>query len=352
MRNIPQKCQKLQNIMTPRELFTALEFSFLSPTQLPVLIKGSPGIGKSDIVEQVCKKIGYELIISHPVVGDPTDYKGLPFVVDGNAVFLPFGDLKKLLEAKHPLVFFLDDLGQASPAVQSAVMQLILAQQINGHKISKHVRFVAATNRREDRANVSGILEPVKSRFASIVQLEIDVEDWLDWGRKNGMPLELLFFIQSNPKMLNAFKATRDIENTPCPRTVAYVGKMMNAGLPNSIWFEMVSGAAGASFASGLKFFIDTFMQLPTIAQIESNPYGTPMPQHIESRFALASIMIDKMTPANIDKLIIYTEKMEKELQVSIIKTAIERNPQIGMNQAFIHWASKNQVTLMNAFAS
>ena len=66
---------------------------------------------------------------------------------------------------------FLDDLGQAPMSVQAAAMQLILARRINGFKISDKVIFMAATNRREDKAGVTGILEPVKSRFAWIVEL-------------------------------------------------------------------------------------------------------------------------------------------------------------------------------------
>ena len=39
-----------------------------------VLIKARPGVGKSDIVAQTCAELGVDLIISHPVVSDPTDY--------------------------------------------------------------------------------------------------------------------------------------------------------------------------------------------------------------------------------------------------------------------------------------
>ena len=67
--------------------------------KLPVLIKGAPGIGKSDIVAQVAKILGYHLIISHPVVASPIDFKGLPALVKDRAEFLPFGDLRKLIEA-------------------------------------------------------------------------------------------------------------------------------------------------------------------------------------------------------------------------------------------------------------
>ena len=147
------------------------------PAKRPVLITGAPGIGKTDIVRQACAEAKAHLIVMHPVVSDPTDFKGLPWVSDGGATFLPFGELQTLINATELTACFLDDLGRATPAVQAAAMQLILARHINGHAVSPHVVFLAATNRRTDRAGVSGILEPVKSRFTTILELEANLDD-------------------------------------------------------------------------------------------------------------------------------------------------------------------------------
>ena len=225
--------------------------------QAPVLITGAPGVGKSDIVQQAATTAGADLIIEHPVVADPTDFKGLPFVVAGDrAEFLPFGSLRQLIEATSPLVYFLDDLGQAPPAVQAAAMQLILARRINGHVVSDQVTFIAATNRRSDRAGVTGLLEPVKSRFATIINLEPDLDDWVKWALSagqpypggqweanafdpaldNGFPTELTAFIRFRPALLHDFKPTADLVNTSSPRTIANVGRSMTLpGLPREL---------------------------------------------------------------------------------------------------------------------
>lgn len=333
--------------MRAKKLTQYLVFSL--ENNLPVLIKGAPGIGKSDIVNQACEKLNYELIISHPVVADPTDYKGLPFVVDGKARFLPFGDLEKLLTAENPIVFFLDDLGQATPAVQSAVMQLLLARQINGHKISDYVRFVAATNRREDRANVGGILEPVKSRFTGgIVELEINNEDWIDWAWKNKMPSELISFIQFRPKQLFNFNPTRDIENSPNPRTVAGVGKMLTCKIPDEIRFEAIKGAAGESFAIEFEAYLKVFMTLPSIHEIEGNPYSALVPTEISARFAAMGLISDAMNQKNVGAFITYLQRLGDEMLIAAMKNAAMKNPAICATQDFINFGVKYSEILMS----
>jgi hypothetical protein len=330
--------------MKPSELKKALEFAFVN--NYPLLIKGQPGIGKSEIVVKACETVMYEHLIMHPVVSDPTDFKGMPWVIiaqngEHEAVFIPIGDLKMLLTAKKPLVVFLDDLGQSTPAVQSAVMQLILARQINGHKISEHVIFVAATNRREDRANVSGILEPVKSRFYSILELICDVPEWIQWAYENALPSEIVSYIQFRPKMLNNFQPTRDIENSPCPRTVTNAARMLKAGLPAELRFKMVAGAAGELFAVDFETYMKVYSTLPSLFQIESDPKGTPIPSEISARFALSGLIVEKMTPKNITPFFEYLQRVGDELMVASMFNGSKRNPAICSTPAFNQFAVK-----------
>src|SRR5262249_15910073 len=157
----------------------------------------------------------------HPVVLDPTDAKGLPWPDKGGktANFLPFGDLARALNATEPLVWMLDDLGQAMPATQASFMQLILPRTVNGHSLPDFGTFVAATNRRTDRAGVQGILEPVKSRF-TIVELNTDLDDWCAWAceedlvtGESRMPPELISFLRFRKDLLHQFNPTQDLTN-------------------------------------------------------------------------------------------------------------------------------------------
>ncbi|MDF2190498.1 ATP-binding protein [Paraflavitalea sp. CAU 1676] len=325
--------------MTPSSLAEYLHFAF--DHRFPVLIKGKPGIGKSDIVSQAANATGAELIISHPVVSDPTDYKGLPFPnKKGTADFLPFGDLHKIIAAKEPTIFFLDDLGQASTSVQAACMQLLLARRINDHKVSDAVTFVSATNRREDKAGVGGLLEPIKSRFASIIELEVDAEDWINWALVNDMPIELIAFIKFRPNILTEFTATKEIVNSPSPRTITSVGRQQKAGLSYSLEFEVFKGAAGETFAIEYSNFLTLYRHLPSLDEIIMNPHKAPVPDDPGILYAIGNGLANKMSEQNIGSISIYLKRFPEENAFACMTAATIRDRSLRNTKAFIQWAA------------
>ena len=326
--------------MRPSTLGEFLQFSIKN--RFPVLIKGKPGIGKSDIVDQATSEANAELIISHPVVDEPIDYKGLPFKLDDStADFLPFGNLKRLINATEDTVFFLDDLGQASVDVQKACMQLILARRINGYVISDKVTFLAATNRKEDKAGVTGILEPVKSRFISIVELDVNAEDWVNWALTHDQPTELISFIKFRPQLLDDFKPSKDIVNSPFPRTVTHLGKIQAAGLKPHLEFEAFAGAAGEAFAVEYCAFLQVIRELPSVDQIVLNPHTTPVPEKADSQYALAFALARRANDNNFQAIHIYLKRMEVEFSVSCVKAATDRDPSLCNTRPFLQWSSE-----------
>ena len=331
--------------MRPNELTQLLTVSINN--RLPVLIKGAPGIGKSDLVDQACMACGADLVISHPVVSDPVDFKGMPAVVDGCATFLPFGDLQALIDADRPTVYFLDDLGQAPPSVQAAAMQLILARRINGHHVSDQVTFVAATNRKADKAGVSGILEPVKSRFATIVELQPDLDDWVKWALGNDMPTELIAFIRFRPGLLHDFKPTSDITNTPCPRTISNVGRLLNAGIPPELEYEIIAGAAGEGFAAEFLGFLKIYRTLPNPDVVLMDPPNADVPTDPATLYAICGALARKSGEQTIDRLIRYANRLTPEFNVLLIRDCVQISPDVVNSRSFIEWASKNSDVLI-----
>ena len=315
--------------------------------KLPTLWVAPPGVGKSDGVGQVSKETNHELIIFHPSVSDPTDFKGLPAQTEPTrADFLPYGELWRLIKAKVPTLAFFDDFGQATNAVQAATMQLLLAREVAGHKISPNVAFVLATNDTKHMAAVSGIIEPVKSRMGSIIHIEPHVEDVSKWALANNWPIELVAFIRAFPALLSDFKPSRELKNSPSPRSWHFVSKWLNEGVRDA---EVLGGCVGTPAAAQFLTFAELYGKLPSKEEILLNPSSCRLPEgksEISGKIAVATMLGNVMAKDNFDRCITYLARIGKAHEVMAVKDAIElaekRKSDLDKCKDFTEWSTKN----------
>jgi hypothetical protein len=339
--------------MTPKEI--SKNITKLISHREPVLLVGEPGLGKTDVITQVATELNHDLIVFHPVVDDPTNYKGLPCESDGNAKFLPYAQLKRLIEADSPTIAFFDDLGQATQSVQGALMQLFLSRKVNEHKISDQVVFVAATNSRKDRAGVKGLIKPLLSRFTSIIKVECSVDDWCDWASRNDMPNELVAFIRFRPDLLMNFDPSfvdstgEDLVNQPCPRTVSACGRLLNLGVDN---YEVLSGCVGESFTAELKGFLKIVQSLGDMPKDIANGMMVSPPSSPDIIYALCGALahfsgIKDVYWQNISKWC--QKNLGEEFQVLLVKDVESRYQEKIFNTTeYVDWVSKLHGLLNN----
>jgi hypothetical protein len=342
--------QEIANIVTPSLL--AITLLNHLPAKEPVLITGAPGVGKTDIVKQVCHQLDADLIIFHPVVDDPIDYKGALYVnPNGDAHFVPIGQLTKLIDVQKLTVAFFDDLGQAPTAVQAACMQLFLGRQINGNVINDNVCFIAATNRKKDKSGVTGMIEALKSRFTSILELNPTIKDWEKWARSENMPLSIIYYMKDNPAYLEAFEPATEIVNTPNPRKIASLGRLINMGLPEEIRLANYAGAVGAAMAWKVMAYMNIFEDHSIIEEILENPDTAPIPDLAKSDeiYARCAGLVSYANEDTFQSIATYAKRLsaelgQKEYEVLLI-TDCERQKgeEISNTQAFINWSIENQ---------
>jgi len=244
----------------PTNLEKTLEKTILA--RHPLIIKGIPGVGKTDIIEKVTNKLGYNLITLYGSTLEAPDLRGYPtynFETD-IARFVPFDDLKIIIETDEPTIVFFDDFGQSSQSVQSASMSLFLKRQIGNQKISDQVTFIIATNDKTHHAGVAGVLEPVKSRMLSIVKLDVNLEDWIKWALENSISAEVIAFMRlRGHELLSNFQPTTGLTNSPSPRAQESVSNIVKMEFPSDIEFELIKGAAGEGYATEMRGFLTLF---------------------------------------------------------------------------------------------
>lgn len=309
---------------------------------LAVLIIGGPGIGKTSIVKQACVQASSDLVIDHPALSDPTDAKGFPWMEKGatHATFKPFGNTARVLAAKSLMTWFLDDLGQATGATQASYMPWMLERRVNGNQLPDCVTVLAATNRRTDRAGVTGILEPVKSRFATIVELVPDLDEWCQWALQQPfMPPWLVAFLRFKRELLNQFTPTADLTNSPLPRTWENAGRMFMLGLPADVEAAAVAGCVGEGAAVEALAFYRMYKELPNIDGILLDPDTAKIPEQMSALYAVATSLAAKATERNIARIARYGERLVAagfgEHAALLIRDAARRKPEIQTTPAF-----------------
>ena len=311
----------------------------------PVLLVGMPGIGKTSIVDQVKEKTESDMLTTHPVVNDPTDGKGFPCVINGKALFLPFGDLRYALNyTGKRLIWFLDDLGQARPAVQAAYMQLLLARRINGHKLPNSVVFIAATNRKEDKAGVSGILEPVKSRFHMIIEVDPDVESFISWGlATRRIRKEVIACLRLFPELLVS-PPSREIKPTANPRVWEFASQILDANFAPALVYDSLVSCIGEEAGSQLYGMITIFKNLPSVNSIIKAPGTVEFPTNPSSLYALCTVLAKflEKKPEKVDQILEFTGRLPGDFSVCLIRDSLALRPELADTEAFQKWSAAN----------
>ncbi|MFO1148845.1 MAG: hypothetical protein U1E62_10765 [Alsobacter sp.] len=163
------------------------------------LLLSPPGLGKSDMVYQAAREAGLPCRSLLGTQIAPEDVSGVPRIVGERSVFCPPRIL--LPEKPEPFCLFLDELPACPPDVQKAFYSLLLERRLGEHALPAGTWVVAAGNRLQDRALVRAMSSALVNRV-TILQLRVDIDEWLAWGQRAGVRPEILSFIRTVPDAL------------------------------------------------------------------------------------------------------------------------------------------------------
>jgi len=191
------------------------------------------------------------------------------------------------------------------------------------------------------------MLEPFKSRWTTIVELQADVEAWTPWALANNLPTEIIAFIRFRPELLHDFKPSADLNNTPSPRTVANVGKLMQIGLPPEMEYSVFSGAAGEGFTAEFMGFLRICRQLPNPDVILMNPDKAEVPTDPATLYALCGALSRKASAGNIERLVTYSNRLPAEFSVMTMRDVFVQKPDLQSTRAAITWFTAHQDVML-----
>jgi hypothetical protein len=303
--------------MKPSAVVTVLRAAIKS--QCPVLVTGHPGVGKTDTGNQAAALEGFDVVTTMPAVEDPTVPAGIPWLGAGDdfARLVPFEQLHQLQTTDKPTLWMMDDLGQGSGAVQAAYMQWLLARRCGAHKLSDQVSIIALTNHL-GRGALHKILEPVRGRFVTVIDMDVDAGDWVDWALgggcdRNGVAIDprTIAYIRSNPdQLVEADAPPPGMKGFRSPRGWAAVTSVHAMNLPRNVEAECLCGTIGDGAGTQYAAWLNQLAAMISVDDILMDPRNAPLPVGPSQCYATVTALAAKTTIPLVGRAAIYIERL------------------------------------------
>jgi len=274
----------------------------------PAFLWGPPGIGKSELVAEICNDMGGHMIDLRMAQMEPTDIRGIPFfnkelgVMDwAPPIELPSEELA----SQYPIVvLFLDEMNSAMPAVQAAGYQLILNGRVGKYVLPENVVIVAAGNRDSDKGVTYRMPMPLANRFLHL-EMRPDFASWQTWAVLNDIHQDVIGYLSFAKQDLYDFDAKSSSRAFATPRTWTFVSQLLEEDdCDADTLYNLVAGTVGEGLATKFMAHRKIASKMPNPSDILSGKVKDLDVTEISAMYSLTISMCYELKEAlNTDKV-------------------------------------------------
>lgn len=273
---------------------------------VPVLIEGDPGIGKTSFIYQLANALECipEVVIAS--LREPSDFLGLP-IIDGETVRMaPPQWAQRLAKNGKRGLLVLDEITTAPLAVQAALLRVVLERVVGDLVLPPDVRIIAIANA-ADQINGWELSLPLSNRFVHVKAVAPDVIAWTKALQDGWKTPPALSRLSSSPEtgsraraLVGGFLSTRPALMLAVPEANA---KDRNAWASPRSWenasrllavcegdddlmHTMVAGTVGSGLAREFMTWKKS-LDLPDPATILAKPHKFKVPDRIDKLFVI-----------------------------------------------------------------
>ena len=278
---------------------------------VPILAWGPPGTGKTATISAISSALSLPCECVIASVREPSDFAGLPVLRDDGVYLHPPAWARRLAQAKKGILF-LDEISTAPPAVQAALLRVVLDRVVGDLPLPGGVSVVAAANPPEQAAGGWDLSPPLANRFCHL-SWALDSGAWID-GMIRGWPTPAVpvlpenweagipasralvaSFIRHRPHLLLQLPAGEEQAGRawPSPRSWDMTARLLAAAAQagEDVATVLVAGCVGDG--AGLEFLAWRWaLDLPDPEKVLRNPEKFVIPERGDQAFAVLTAVV------------------------------------------------------------
>ncbi len=248
--------------------------------EVPLLV-GESGIGKTALANEIAERNHWSLIVIDGNLLKEGEIGGLPTIETyalpnekgetierKTTVYAVHNKLREIdleIEKGRSVLLFIDEINRCEHTVQQELMNLILNREINGYRLNKEVKILAAMNPSGKYGSdfdyqVVDMDAAQENRFVWLY-MEPDYIQWLDWATDAGLEPKVIEFISTFPEYLHRLNED-NIRATP--RSYERISKAYKVYLeqrddiPRSVFLNVIKGNVGKMIAEEFVNFAES----------------------------------------------------------------------------------------------
>lgn len=283
--------------MNIKEFGETIEFNLKHDLKHTILGLGAPGIGKSEIIQQIGAKYGYKVIDIRLAQMSEVEISGLiyPNAERTKTIWLSPEVLPDEKRDGPKTILLLDEITSCTKRVQVAAYQLILDRRIGQYVLPKGTMVIALGNREDDDGVYIRLAGPLADRF-EIHYIEPDFETWKnDYAIPRRIHKFVLDYLTFKPEALHTQVAGDNNIVFATPRSWTRVSDILHfdCNVDNSVIQHKIVGNIGER--EGLQFIEYCKHQEKLISADAFIYEGVGAPENPDELYILVNGIVSKV---------------------------------------------------------
>ncbi len=199
--------------------------------KLPLMVWGHHGVGKTEIVKQIAKDKGYNLVVLHLATQDIIDLIGRPVSENIEGVNVQkwstpswlHDALENTKKTGKPNIFFLDEFNRGPRLVLASMLPFLIEGILHTHKIGPNDAVLAAANPANENYEVNELTDKALLNRLGHIILRPTNGEYVEYLKNTGMDKWTIDVIKKNGEFAKIPEVELSFDVEPSRRSIVNV---------------------------------------------------------------------------------------------------------------------------------